>query len=381
MFYEVNKIKSELICKQCLNNFNDKPKILPCGASVCTKCVTELSKQAESSNYSFKCILCSSKHTIPDEGFITNLALFNLLSLEPVNPHIQTLEKNLDLIQMKINQFQLDGSDKIKDYCIDLRIDTQLASELIIKQINEFNDDFIRNINQYEKESIQTYETNRKTRPDEFNHFLGQLKRFHNEWTQYLKENQQHNHTSILNANETANNLIKEAESQLLKLDTFIFNGKKLKFEKSENKLCETLVGSFVSEAYTNTSILSTEQFKQLMRIINFSEDIKWRLIYQATTHGFTAKSFHSRCDSQRNNLILIKSAENNYVFGGFTREEWSGKSCYKTDPSAFIFSFTNKDKTPLLMRCFRPACAIYCNSDFGPKVSIQKISYFLDFL
>lgn len=45
---------------------------------------------------------------------------------------------------------------------------------------------------------------------------------------------------------------------------------------------------------------------------------------YQATTNGWGASTFHSRCDSKGPTLVLIKSKS--YVFGGFASKSWGGK-------------------------------------------------------
>lgn len=74
MFYQ---ILDELNCKTC-NCKLDEPKILPCGTTICTKCVDLI----EVKDSKFKCVSCSNEHIYPADGFITNQALVNLLSLK-----------------------------------------------------------------------------------------------------------------------------------------------------------------------------------------------------------------------------------------------------------------------------------------------------------
>jgi len=52
------------------------------------------------------------------------------------------------------------------------------------------------------------------------------------------------------------------------------------------------------------------------MTLIEFPSDQKWKLIYRASQDGFEASSFHSKCDSDPNTLVLIKSEIGN-VLGG----------------------------------------------------------------
>ena len=51
-----------------------------------------------------------------------------------------------------------------------------------------------------------------------------------------------------------------------------------------------------------------------------------WKLIYRASEHDYTAKSFHEYCDNKGPTLIVIKSSEG-WIFGGYTTKSWSGWS------------------------------------------------------
>ena len=46
--------------------------------------------------------------------------------------------------------------------------------------------------------------------------------------------------------------------------------------------------------------------------------DYKWRLLYRASEHGFTNKSFHECCDDKGPILIVIKST-GGWIFGSYT--------------------------------------------------------------
>ena len=56
--------------------------------------------------------------------------------------------------------------------------------------------------------------------------------------------------------------------------------------------------------------------------------DYNWRLIYRASEHGYTAKSFHECCDDKGPTLVIIKSS-GGWIFGGYTTQSWSGNSIY----------------------------------------------------
>ena len=54
----------------------------------------------------------------------------------------------------------------------------------------------------------------------------------------------------------------------------------------------------------------------------------KWRLLYRASEHEYTAQSFHECCDNKGPTLVIIKSS-GGWIFGGYTTESWSGKCIY----------------------------------------------------
>ncbi len=49
----------------------------------------------------------------------------------------------------------------------------------------------------------------------------------------------------------------------------------------------------------------------------------EWKLIYRASEHDYTAKSFHEYCDNKGPTLIVIKST-NDCIFGGYTSRDWT---------------------------------------------------------
>ena len=57
-------------------------------------------------------------------------------------------------------------------------------------------------------------------------------------------------------------------------------------------------------------------------------DDYKWKLLYRASEHDYTAKSFHEYCNDKGPTLIVIKSS-GGWIFGGYTTQSWSGHSIY----------------------------------------------------
>ena len=80
------------------------------------------------------------------------------------------------------------------------------------------------------------------------------------------------------------------------------------------------------SKLLPNTTIIDKKYDSYLREWIG--NDYEWKLLYRASEHEYTAKSFHEYCDNKGPTLIVIKSS-NGCVFGGYTTELWSGNSIY----------------------------------------------------
>ena len=79
------------------------------------------------------------------------------------------------------------------------------------------------------------------------------------------------------------------------------------------------------SELLPDTQIVS-QQYDSYLR--EWVGDYKWKLLYRASEHKYTAKSFHKYCDDKGPTLIIIKSSEG-WIFGGYTTQSWSGWGIY----------------------------------------------------
>ena len=81
------------------------------------------------------------------------------------------------------------------------------------------------------------------------------------------------------------------------------------------------------SEFSINSTILHGNQYyiRHLHRFLasapGVGEDSSWFLCYNATTHGWKAKTFHDGCNGKKNTVTIIQ--EDQYVFGGYTDIPW----------------------------------------------------------
>jgi hypothetical protein len=131
----------------------------------------------------------------------------------------------------------------------------------------------------------------------------------------------------------------------------------------------------FKNLQFRDSEILDRQAWNELIDLCEFSKKEKWLLLYRASSEGFSAKSFHTKCDGIKQTLTIVRS-DNDCVFGGYTEASWSSEGQYKEDPDAFIFSLVNKERFPFKARCIEAKKAILCHMIYGP--SFGALDFFL---
>ena len=79
-----------------------------------------------------------------------------------------------------------------------------------------------------------------------------------------------------------------------------------------------------LSELLPDTQLVNKQYDSKLREWIG--NDCKWKLLYRASEHEYTAKSFHEYCDDKGPTLIVIKSS-GGWIFGGYTTQSWGIRS------------------------------------------------------
>ncbi|KAL9962007.1 hypothetical protein ACROYT_G031059 [Oculina patagonica] len=121
---------------------------------------------------------------------------------------------------------------------------------------------------------------------------------------------------------------------------------------------------------WMNSAILADNAFYQ-SRLHQFltpavGSHPRWVLCYRASTHGWAASAFHSRCDGKRDTVTIINKEQ--YVFGGYTNIPWERSGGYTSTSNAFMFSLRNKEGLgPFKSMLTNPSRAIYRHSSYGP--------------
>jgi hypothetical protein len=106
---------------------------------------------------------------MPKKGLPNNKLASEILAIELTNVSrgetYDSLMKLSDEIQKKLNLLKLginNGTDLIKEYCMDLRSDVQLKAEEVILQLNDFSSKIIEEIGEYEQQLIEFNKKNSK---------------------------------------------------------------------------------------------------------------------------------------------------------------------------------------------------------------------------
>uniref|UniRef100_A0A3B3D314 TLDc domain-containing protein n=1 Tax=Oryzias melastigma TaxID=30732 RepID=A0A3B3D314_ORYME len=91
-----------------------------------------------------------------------------------------------------------------------------------------------------------------------------------------------------------------------------------------------------------NSKMNSQLTKKQQKAICSQLGNVKLKLLYKASIHGFTGAAFHQHCDNKSPTLSVGYSTTGR-VFGGYTRQPFSQSRQFVNDGQAFVFFFSGE--------------------------------------
>jgi hypothetical protein len=169
MFYQADKIDSILICKICEKKMVD-PRLLPCGRSVCHRCVDLLT---DTDKKRIKCENCAKNHKIIKDGFPKNLALQQLLECEAKevlrSNQLEEFKILLDILnttKQSIESTLECGDATIRDHCDKVRNEMQLAIEQAHTKLDDIHKDFMDEIDNHEKQCQANFKSIKQNKQD-----------------------------------------------------------------------------------------------------------------------------------------------------------------------------------------------------------------------
>ncbi|KAB7503220.1 BTB/POZ domain-containing protein 9 [Armadillidium nasatum] len=123
---------------------------------------------------------------------------------------------------------------------------------------------------------------------------------------------------------------------------------------------------------FSGSQLLANDK-TSLQRILNNWYGVGkqiWRLVYRASTHGYSADAFHRHCDGIAPTYVIVMG-QHGEVCGGFSDVPWaktSFKGKYVASEKAFLFTLVNdQDLPPTKFPVVKKMFAICYHPDCGP--------------
>eukprot|EP01132_Coremiostelium_polycephalum_P008092 gene8092-9958_t len=108
------------------------------------------------------------------------------------------------------------------------------------------------------------------------------------------------------------------------------------------------------------------ELFTKINEWGGFPSNRKWKSIYQASKDGFSASTFHQKCNNKGPTITIIWSKTGN-IFGGYTSLNWTSSNTYQNDPQSFLFLLKNSRNQSMKFPYRTTPHSIYDNVSYGP--------------
>ncbi|XP_024144342.1 interferon-induced protein 44-like [Oryzias melastigma] len=95
--------------------------------------------------------------------------------------------------------------------------------------------------------------------------------------------------------------------------------------------------------------------------------NVRLKVLYKASIHGFTGDVFHQHCDN-KSPTVSVGYNKSGRVFGGYTRQPFSQSGQYVNDDQAFLFSFSGEklNKYPCIYAQYAVKMINNCGPYFG---------------
>ena len=232
--------------------------------------------------------------------------------------------------------------------------------------IDQISDQLIVRLNNYEKECKNNLDKIKQTK-NVLNLDLNKLKEETFNWKEMLRSPELEDENIKILKNEIE--LVLNERLEVLEdiKDNFLL-GKEIYFKPKNTNFNLDLFADFdIRRSFVfDSKILTREQSNDLIKLCEFNDKEKFKLIYRASKDGFKSSDFHSKCDNKTNTLTIIKVKGNSNIFGGYTTCTWNHiPGSYKSDSSAFIVSLINEDSNPIKIEHNQDGYAILCYSSY----------------
>jgi hypothetical protein len=321
-----------LICrfKDC-GKYLSQPVILPCGNNICKVHVDEIYQTSKL----FKCDFCKSLHEIPENGFILNKAINDLIKS---NVHLNDKGKEaLELIskfEEILNELLVinkDPKEFISDYISINKNKIKSEKDRILVDLNNVANEMIEKLDNFENESKKNLEN----LTDLIENNLSMQQNMETKYSNFRLELRTPNlsNTRLDELINDINHIVKETRQKLIDYKNKLLLNKKFNYipkgiEISKESFGELnvnglkdfdLIESMATSGLFQSEILTASQAVDLIELCDFKLNDKFNLIYRASMDGFSTYDFHRKCDGIQNTLVIVKVKGNENIFGGYT--------------------------------------------------------------
>jgi hypothetical protein len=379
------RLKSSLTCSYCSKIYKDQVE-LPCGDLVCQE---HLNEKNVIQTKKIKCSTCKQEFQVQNNDFKSNKSIKKQLDnhiylndeeislKQKIEESFKTFFQIYDEFKSSLSKLDLDSD--WYEYFLEVRRQIDLHRENLIVKIDDIYIGMIAKVEEFEKSCLKSIKENLEVSFTSFG------VKSYAEDLQELEETFRDPNISIESIQKIQIQQKEKIEAIQLKLNEFTQIKEKL---KASNEFKPNL--SFDRDSFGQlhfkyfqfdrfkSKILTGQQPFELMKLCEFRPEDKFNLLYRASRDGFDSNDFHSKCDGHPNTLSIFKASGSSFIFGGFTSEAWESSlpGIWKSDPEAFLFSLTNKDKKPckLKIKADKYQFAINCGSGYGPIFGMGDI-------
>jgi hypothetical protein len=167
MYYDSKSVDTLLTCQYCLKRFDTPRLLIPCGNTICTRCLAmkfECSDLNSDTADELYCSVCNEKHpklsSIQD--YPVQKQMHSLLKLEAKTVSRGLLYENtyslINRLESKLSDLKENTSNKtrkISDYCEYLRDEIDVNCESAIEEIRKSREAMFDKIKAYEKQCLE----------------------------------------------------------------------------------------------------------------------------------------------------------------------------------------------------------------------------------
>jgi hypothetical protein len=107
------------------------------------------------------------------------------------NKDVEELRAKLAEMKQKNDNLKANldnGTDQVKEYCIPLRNQAHLQTDILLEQVHQFNENLISELDSYEKKCIDSFGNKKLNKEKELRKFINEINNFYDHKTKCLNE-------------------------------------------------------------------------------------------------------------------------------------------------------------------------------------------------